>query len=114
MTNSDVSASCSLETLNTADTDTNMSSLDHADIVGTVSDGQQERLQVTLDKLDNQGFLEWRHTARDWLDGPRLEEEEQLHLPTDNSLAQHGEVQEHLVEILLESEREGTTINDQC
>lgn len=59
-----IGTSGSLETFDTADTDTHMGSLDHGNIVGTVTDGQQQRLAVMLDQLDNQSFLERRNTTK--------------------------------------------------
>ena len=57
MCNCHISRSGSLETLNTADTDANMSGLDHRHVIGTITNSQKQRLQVSLDKLDDQGFL---------------------------------------------------------
>lgn len=39
--------------LNTGDTNTNMRSLDHADVVGAISDRKQNGLLVLLHKLDD-------------------------------------------------------------
>lgn len=53
----------SLKTLDTTDTNPNVGGLDHRDVVGSVPDGQEQRLEMAFDKLDDQGFLKGRHTA---------------------------------------------------
>jgi hypothetical protein len=50
-----------LKTFNTADTNTDVSGLNHRHIIGTVADSQEERLQVAFDKLDDQSLLKGRH-----------------------------------------------------
>jgi hypothetical protein len=41
--NSNICTPSSLETFDTRDTNTDMCGLDHADIIGTVSNGQEDR-----------------------------------------------------------------------
>ena len=43
LTNGNIGAPGSLQTLDATDTHSDMSSLDHGDIVGTIADGKQER-----------------------------------------------------------------------
>lgn len=57
LTNGNIGTSSSLQTFHAADTDTDVSSLDHRHIVCTVSNGQENGLQMTLDKLDDESFL---------------------------------------------------------
>ena len=49
--------------LETRDTDANVRSLDHTDVVCTVADREENRLLVLLHKLNDQGFLKRRHTT---------------------------------------------------
>lgn len=59
-----VGGSCSLKTFDTGDTNTDMCSLNHGDIVRTVADSKKDSLQVSLDKLYDKCFLKGRYTAR--------------------------------------------------
>src|ERR1700744_6320838 len=86
LANGDVGASSGLEGLHAADTNTKMGRLNHGDVVGSVSDGQQERLQMPLDEFDNQCLLKWGHSA------------------ADNSLAHDGKVEEQFLHVLLQRE----------
>jgi len=56
--NGNIGTPSSLEALDTRDTNANMRRLDHADIIGTVSDGQEDRSGILLDKLDDESFLQ--------------------------------------------------------
>jgi len=49
----------SLETLFTRNADANVSRLDHANIIGTISDGECHDAKTILDEPDNQGLLQW-------------------------------------------------------
>jgi hypothetical protein len=48
-----ICASSSLQTFDTADTHTDMSSLNHGNVVGAISNSKQNSFQMTFDKLDN-------------------------------------------------------------
>lgn len=47
----------------TRDTDTDMSSLDHANIIRTITDGEQYGFLVLLYKFNDQSLLEGRYTT---------------------------------------------------
>lgn len=47
------------------DSDTDVSRLDHADIVGTVSDREEWRLGTPLDQFDHKSLLQRRYTTYD-------------------------------------------------
>lgn len=53
----------SLKTFDAADTDTNMSGLDHRHIVGAIANGKKKRFEMTFNQLDDQGFLKGRNTT---------------------------------------------------
>jgi len=59
----DVGRARRLQTLVARDADANMGSLNHRHIVGAVSNGEQDGLEVLLDELDDEGLLQRRHTA---------------------------------------------------
>lgn len=44
--------------LHARNTDTDMCGLNHADIVGSITNSQKDCLLVFLDELDDKGFLE--------------------------------------------------------
>jgi hypothetical protein len=52
-----------LKTLETRDADADVSSLDHAHVVGTVTDGEQDSLLVLLDQFDHERLLKRRNAA---------------------------------------------------
>lgn len=83
----DVGGTRSLQAFVTRDADSDVRSLDHRDVVRTVADSEQDRLEVLLDKLDDESLLEGRDAA------------------ADNGLAHHGEFEERLRELLFEGER---------
>lgn len=87
--NGHVGTAGGLQTLHAADTDADVGSLDHGDIVCSVTDGEQNRLLlVFLDQLYHQGLLQRRHAA------------------ADDCLAHDGEVEEQLLEVLLQRIRQ--------
>jgi hypothetical protein len=49
--------------LDTRDADSDMSSLDHRHVVGSVSDGEKDGRRVRLDELDDEGFLKRRDST---------------------------------------------------
>lgn len=53
----------SLQTFFTGDPNADIGSLNHADIVGTVSDRKCHNTQTVLHELDYEGLLERRHTT---------------------------------------------------
>lgn len=57
LTNGDVGAARGLQTFDTSDTHTDVSGLNHRDVVGPVADGEQDGLEVPLDQLDHQRLL---------------------------------------------------------
>lgn len=59
-----VGGSSSLKTFHTANTNTDMGGLNHRHIVGTITNGEKQGLEVTLDKLDDQSLLQWRDTTK--------------------------------------------------
>ena len=61
--NGNIGGSGSLKTLDTANADTNMRCLDHRHVIGTIANGQEQRLEMPFDKLDNQRFLEGGNTT---------------------------------------------------
>lgn len=61
--NGNVGRACGLETFNTRDTNANVRSLDHADVVGAVTDCEQNGLLVLLDELDDECLLQRGHTT---------------------------------------------------
>lgn len=68
-----------MKTFFTRNTDTDISSLNHTDIVGTVSNCKRHDTQTILDQPHDEGLLERRHTA------------------ADDTLALHSETQEQLL-----------------
>ena len=104
MANGNIRTSGRLEAFDTTDSDTNMSSLDHTDVVGAITNGQQERLEIALDQLDDQGFLQGRHTTTKT--SANIPEMCSTNLPADHSLAHDSKIQKHLVQTLLECEGE--------
>jgi hypothetical protein len=58
-----VGRTCCLKTFNTRDTDADMCCLDHRDIVSAITNSQENGFLVTLDKLDDEGFLQGRDTT---------------------------------------------------
>lgn len=65
LANCDISRSCGLKAFDTADTDSDMSGLNHGHIIGTVANGQEESLLVALDKLDDQSLLKGRDPTKE-------------------------------------------------
>lgn len=63
-----------------------MSCLNHAHIICTVADRQENALLVLLDKFNDEGLLKWRHSA------------------TDDRATHEREIQERLGEVFLECE----------
>jgi hypothetical protein len=59
----DIGGSSCLQAFHTGDTDTDVSRLDHADIVRSVPDGEKRGVGASLDKFDNESFLQGRHPA---------------------------------------------------
>ena len=51
--NSNVGAACCLQALHTTDANSNVGSLNHGDVVGTVTNSKQKSFQVSFDELDN-------------------------------------------------------------
>jgi hypothetical protein len=51
--------------LDSRDPHTHMRCLDHAHVVRTVTDCQENALLVLLDKFDDESFLKWRYSATD-------------------------------------------------
>lgn len=51
--------------LDPRDADSDMRRLNHADVVGTISNGQQRSVGAPLDELDNERFLKRRDSAAD-------------------------------------------------
>lgn len=95
LTNGNICTPRSLETFDTADTDTNVCGLDHRNIVSTVADGEEESLEVTLDELDDESLLERRDTA------------------ADDSLAHDSQIEEDLLEVLFEGICKRPSVNNQ-
>lgn len=58
-----VGGTSSLKTFDTGDTDTDVSSLNHGDIVCAVTDGEEDGFKVAFYKLDDESFLKGRYTA---------------------------------------------------
>lgn len=63
LSNRNISRPRCLETLYAADTDTNMSCLNHRNIVCTVTNRQKQGFEVTLNKFDDQCLLKGRDTT---------------------------------------------------
>lgn len=105
LSNGHVGGTSSLQTFDTTDTNSDMSCLDHGYIVGTVANGKKQRFQMTLDKLDHEGFLKRRNTARKLMSKKRIEQKkrEKKNSPANNCFAQNGQVQEKLLHILFQS-----------
>jgi hypothetical protein len=51
-----VCTACRLRTLLAVDADSNVTSLNHSNVVGTVPDSQADALGALLDKIDNFGL----------------------------------------------------------
>lgn len=73
----------SLQTLLTGNADTDVRCLDHADVVGAVTNGERHRTDAFLDERDNQRFLQWGDTA------------------ADHALALHRELQQEVLVLLI-------------
>lgn len=58
----------SLGTLHSLDTHTDVGSLDHGDIVGTITDGQSDLVQFLADQFDDQSLLKRGNTTTDDLE----------------------------------------------
>jgi hypothetical protein len=58
LTNRNVRRSSSLQSLDSRDSDSDVSCLDHAHVVCAVSDSEEDRVEVLLDELDDEGLLE--------------------------------------------------------
>jgi hypothetical protein len=58
LTDRDIRTPRRLQALNTRDANADMSGLDHGDVVGAVSDREEDRFQVLFDEFDDEGFLE--------------------------------------------------------
>ena len=81
----------SLQTLLARDADTNVRSLDHADIVRAVSNRERHRPEAILDEFHHKRLLERRHTAADHALALHREPQEQvLVLVVGQSLEQSG------------------------
>jgi hypothetical protein len=65
LSNRNIRTSCGLKTFHTADTNTNMRSLNHGHVVGTITNCQKNGLLVALDKLDDQSLLKGRYSTAD-------------------------------------------------
>lgn len=61
--NGNVSGAGGLETFDARDTDTDVGSLDHGDVVCAVANGEEDGFQVAFHELDDEGLLEGRDTA---------------------------------------------------
>ena len=84
----------SLATFLTNNTDTNVSSLNHRNIVSTITNGKSHDIQRITDQFDHFGLLGWRNTA------------------TENSFTLLTQQQKHTLEVLVLKDRsECTTIN---
>lgn len=58
LTNCNIGTSCSLQAFHTTDANTDVSSLDHRNIVGSVANSEQNGLLlVLLDQFHDQSFL---------------------------------------------------------
>lgn len=53
----------SLQTLFARNTNADVGRLDHADIVGTITNGECHRADAFLDEANDEGFLQWRHST---------------------------------------------------
>ena len=69
--------------LDTGDTNTDMRSLDHADVVRTVANGQCHCAYALLNQFDNERFLQWRDTT------------------ANDALALHGELQQQMFVLII-------------
>lgn len=49
--------------LDSRNSDSDMSSLNHGHVVGSISDGEEDRRSVVLDELDDESLLERRDSA---------------------------------------------------
>lgn len=63
LTNCHISRPGCLKTFNTTNTDTYVGRLDHGNIVGTITNSQKQRFEVTLDKLNDESLLKGRDTT---------------------------------------------------
>jgi hypothetical protein len=73
-----------------------MRSLDHADIIGTISDGQEDRGRILLDKLDDESLLQRGDST------------------TYYGFAKNGEFKERFGKILFQGESKTFAVDDQC
>jgi hypothetical protein len=72
-----------------------MRCLDHAHVVRTVTDCQENALLVLLDKFDDESFLKWRYPA------------------TDDCATHERELQKGLGELFLQCETQAFAVYDQ-
>lgn len=72
MSNCDIRRSGGLESFNTTDANTDVGGLNHRHIIGTIADGQEKSLLVTLDKFDNQSLLKRRNTTEKILESGEI------------------------------------------
>lgn len=52
-----------LETFHTADTNTNMGSLNHGHIVGTIANSKEQRFEMSFNQFNNERLLEGRNAT---------------------------------------------------
>lgn len=57
LANGNIGTSRCLKTFHTSNTHTNMSGLNHGDIIRAIADCEQDRLEMSLDELDDKCFL---------------------------------------------------------
>ena len=67
-----------LQTFLTRDTNTDIRSLDHTDVVGAVTNSECHRTETVLDEPDDESLLQWGHTTADDAAALRREAEQQL------------------------------------
>lgn len=113
LANCDISRSRGLKTFNAADTDSDMSGLNHGHIIGAVTNGQEESLLVALDKLDDQGLLKGRHTTINMLEQKNKTSKVRWYLPANNGFANDSQIQEQLLHIFLQSKSQRPAVNYQ-
>lgn len=86
LANSNVCATCSLQTFHPAYANADMGCLNHTNIICTVSNSEQDGFEVAFHKLDNKSLLKGRDTARK--NSARFGDAgAKKNIPTDDSLA---------------------------
>jgi len=79
----------SLQTFLTANADSNISSLDHADIIGTITDRECHCTEAVFDEFDNKSFLKRGDaTANDAFASSPEVQQQSLALIVNKSLGQ--------------------------